>query len=64
VAAQTLFPAAKSWYMGDNIPGKPRRMLVYCGSFPSYQQRCEEAAANGFQQFRVERLGDSPGASV
>jgi cyclohexanone monooxygenase len=54
LAAQTLFPAAKSWYMGDNIPGKPRRMLVYCGSFRRYQQRCEDAAANGFLQFRVE----------
>jgi cation diffusion facilitator CzcD-associated flavoprotein CzcO len=59
IAAHTLFPAAKSWYMGDNIPGKPRRMLVYCGGFPSYQQRCEEAAANGFQQFRVESLRKS-----
>jgi cation diffusion facilitator CzcD-associated flavoprotein CzcO len=57
LAAQTLFPAAKSWYMGDNIPGKPRRMLVYLGGFRSYQQRCEDAAANGFQQFRVERRG-------
>jgi len=55
LAAQTLFPAAKSWYMGDNIPGKPRRMLVYVGSFRTYQQRCEDAAANGYRQFRIER---------
>jgi len=57
LAAQTLFPEGKSWYMGDNIPGKPRRMLVHLGSFRSYQQRCEDAAANGFQQFRIEPRG-------
>jgi len=55
LAAVTLFPEGKSWYMGDNIPGKPRRMLVYLGSFRSYQQRCEDAAANGFRQFTIER---------
>jgi hypothetical protein len=29
-------------------------MLVYCSSFLTYQRECEEAAANGFQKFRVE----------
>ncbi len=53
LASAMLFPLAKSWYMGDNIPGKPRRMLVFVGSFASYRQWCEDAAANGFQQFRV-----------
>ncbi len=54
LASLSLFPAAKSWYMGDNIPGKPRRMLVYLGSFASYRQHCEEAVANGYPKFRIE----------
>ena len=57
VAQGSLFPAAKSWYMGDNIPGKPRRMLVYLGSFPSYCQQCNDAIAGGYPKFRVEGVG-------
>jgi cyclohexanone monooxygenase len=31
IAAGTLFPTAKSWYMGANIPGKPRVFLPFIG---------------------------------
>ena len=31
VAGLTLFPKAASWYMGANIPGKPRLFLPYIG---------------------------------
>jgi cyclohexanone monooxygenase len=37
----TLFPRAQSWYMGANIPGKKREMLVYPGGLPLYLQQCQ-----------------------
>jgi cation diffusion facilitator CzcD-associated flavoprotein CzcO len=39
----TLFPKAKSWYMGANIPGKPVEMLYYFGGIPRYRESCETA---------------------
>ena len=33
---QTLFPRAESWYVGANIPGKPRVFMVYVGGFHTY----------------------------
>ena len=42
VADRTLFPTAASWYMGANIPGKPRVFLPYVGGFANYAQICTE----------------------
>lgn len=54
IAGMTLVPKSRNWYMGDNIPGKPRRMLIYLGGFPAYREACESAAANGYQdKFRL-----------
>ena len=47
----TLFPRAQSWYMGANIPGKKREMLVYPGGLPLYLQKCRESAAAGYAGF-------------
>ncbi|MGH3561717.1 MAG: cyclohexanone monooxygenase, partial [Mycobacterium sp.] len=47
----TLFPKTRGWYMGDNIEGKPRRLLAYLGGVPDYAQRCEEHKENGYQRF-------------
>jgi cation diffusion facilitator CzcD-associated flavoprotein CzcO len=47
----TLFPRAQSWYMGANIPGKKREMLVYPGGLPLYLQKCKEAADAGYAGF-------------
>jgi cation diffusion facilitator CzcD-associated flavoprotein CzcO len=47
----TLFPRAQSWYMGANIPGKKREMLVYPGGLPSYLQKCKESADAGYAGF-------------
>jgi|HubBroStandDraft_6_1064221.scaffolds.fasta_scaffold08236_7 hypothetical protein len=44
----TLFPRAQSWYMGANIPGKKREMLVYPGGLPMYLQKCKESADAGY----------------
>jgi cyclohexanone monooxygenase len=51
VAHRTLYPRAASWYMGANIPGKPRVFLPYIGGVGMYRQKCDEVAANGYEGF-------------
>jgi cyclohexanone monooxygenase len=53
VAHTTLFPQANSWYMGANIPGKPRIFMPYIGSVGVYRQKCDEVAAKGYQGFAM-----------
>ena len=49
VADATLYPLANSWYMGANIPGKPRVFMPYVGGVHNYHRRCNEVIANGFE---------------
>ena len=49
VADATIFPLANSWYLGANVPGKPRVFMPYIGGFPVYRDKCNEVAANGYQ---------------
>jgi len=51
VANGTLYPAAASWYMGANIPGKPRVFLPYIGGMNAYRKICEGIAARGYEGF-------------
>jgi cyclohexanone monooxygenase len=51
VAHTTLYPSAASWYMGANIPGKPRVFMPYIGGVGAYRQKCDEIAANGYEGF-------------
>ncbi len=51
IGAMTLFPLADSWYMGANIPGKPRELLNYPGGVPLYLQLCQESADKGYEGF-------------
>lgn len=53
VADHTLYPKAASWYMGANVPGKPRTILPYLGGMIAYRQACDEAAADDYQAFEV-----------
>jgi cyclohexanone monooxygenase len=53
VANMTLFPKANSWYMGANIPGKPRVFLPYVGGVPAYRAKCAEVANNGYEGFAL-----------
>jgi cyclohexanone monooxygenase len=53
VAHITLYPSAASWYMGANIPGKPRVFMPYIGGVGAYRQKCDEIAANAYQGFLV-----------
>lgn len=49
VADSTLYPRANSWYVGANIPGKPRVFMPYVGGFDRYKVKCDEVAANGYE---------------
>ena len=51
VADATLFPKANSWYMGANVPGKPRVFLPYIGGFGTYRKLCEEVVEKGYEGF-------------
>jgi cyclohexanone monooxygenase len=53
VANRTLYPTAASWYMGANIPGKPRLFLPYIGGVGNYRDKCEAVAANGYEGFEL-----------
>jgi cyclohexanone monooxygenase len=54
VAHGTLYPQANSWYMGANIPGKPRIFMPYIGGVGAYRQICNDVAAKGYEGFRME----------
>ena len=47
----TLFPTADSWYMGANVPGKPREILMYAGGLPMYLQALKASAENGYEGY-------------
>ncbi|MEX5717066.1 flavin-containing monooxygenase [Geodermatophilus maliterrae] len=51
VGHMTLYPTADSWYMGSNVPGKPRVFMPYIGGVGVYRQKCDEVAANGYEGF-------------
>jgi cyclohexanone monooxygenase len=53
VAHTTLYPSAASWYMGANIPGKPRVFMPYIGGVGAYRQKCDEVAAKGYEGFAL-----------
>jgi cyclohexanone monooxygenase len=53
-ANRTLFPRANSWYMGANIPGKPRLFTPYIGGVGRYRRICEQTVADGYKGFRFE----------
>ncbi len=53
VAGATLYPSCNSWYLGANVPGKPRLFMPYAGGFPPYRARCEEVASRGYEGFAL-----------
>lgn len=40
IGNMTLFPKSNNYYMGDNIPGKPRQTVFFLGGFPMYREQC------------------------
>ena len=49
----TLISKTVSWYLGSNVPGKPRRVLSYCGGVGTYRQKCDEVAEAGYTGFAM-----------
>jgi acetyl esterase/lipase len=49
----TLYPSASSWYMGANVPGKPRVFYPYIGGVDRYRAACDEVVASGYLGFRL-----------
>jgi cyclohexanone monooxygenase len=51
VANATLFPHGGSWYLGANIPGKPRVFMPYAAGVGVYREIADRVAANGYEGF-------------
>ena len=51
VASKTLRYSCSSWYLGANVPGKPRVFMPYIGGMPSYMETCAAVAADGYRGF-------------
>ena len=54
VAEPTMYMLANSWYLGANIPGKPRVFMPYVGGLGNYRKKCNEVANNGYEGFILE----------
>ena len=52
VADRTVYPLCNSWYLGANVPGKPRVFMPLLG-FPAYARKCEEVVARGYEGFAL-----------
>ena len=61
-ANQTLFPMANSWFLGANIPGKPRVFMPYVAKIGVYRKECQEIADNGYEGFML--APESPAIKV
>ncbi len=67
----TLYPAANSWYMGANVPGKPRVFLPYCGGLDFYRVSLRRGGRPGLpglhnvwpQRLAVQRRSGAPAAT-
>jgi cyclohexanone monooxygenase/acetone monooxygenase len=51
IASATLVAGTHSWYLGSNVPGKPRRMLSYIGGVGQYREKCDAERAEGYASF-------------
>ena len=64
VAGGTLLLTCNSWYLGANVPGKPRVFMPYLG-FPPYVEKCNDVVAKGYEGFvltRQDELASAPSA--
>jgi cyclohexanone monooxygenase len=55
VAEGTMFtaPTCNSWYLGANVPGKPRIFMPYVGGVAKYRAKCDEVVAKGYAGFSL-----------
>jgi cation diffusion facilitator CzcD-associated flavoprotein CzcO len=57
VADRTVAANTDSWWTGGNIPGKPRAVLFFLGSYGNYRQLCEDIAADDYRGFDAQVAG-------
>jgi cyclohexanone monooxygenase len=60
VASRTLYPQANSWYMGANVPGKPRVFMPYIGGVGAYRLKCQDVASRGYEGFELRSAAAVP----
>ena len=56
-ADRTLYTRAASWYLGANVPGKPRVFMPYVEGFCVYSRTCDAVAASGYSGFHLASGG-------
>jgi cation diffusion facilitator CzcD-associated flavoprotein CzcO len=52
--SHTFLTSTKSWFVGDNIPGKAHAVLLYANTAPAYRAKLAEVAAKGYEGFQVQ----------
>jgi cyclohexanone monooxygenase len=56
VANATLYPKGGSWYLGANVPGKPRVFMPYAGGVGPYREICDEVVADDYRGFSFSNV--------
>lgn len=54
IADGTLFPTCNSWYLGANVPGKPRIFMPFVGGFPTYVEICDQVQQTDYRGFTIQ----------
>ena len=54
-ADKTLFVKANSWYLGANVPGKPRVFMLYTGGLKKYREICDDVAKAQYRGFQLSQ---------
>ena len=60
----TLYPLANSWYMGSNVPGKPRMLMPYIGGVGVYRQECDDIVADNYRGFVIRDAAKSARSTI
>jgi cation diffusion facilitator CzcD-associated flavoprotein CzcO len=64
VAGSNLRSTCSSWYVGANVPGKPRVFMPYIGGLPAYLEKCKEVVAGGYRGFILSKAPAQSGAAL
>ena len=55
-ATETLYPKTPSYYLGAEMPGKPRVFMPYSGGVRGYRRILEKTAASGYEGFMLNTV--------
>ena len=61
-AQETLYPKASSYYMGDEVAGKPHVFMPYSGGVRGYRRILEKVVAEGYSGFELTPARDRASA--